>query len=116
MLKGTVFKCHDDMAQLVMQSELGASRAILDAGYNLDCLLIRYQVGDDAIAQAALHRSSCAAVPPQDKVAPPQRNPTQCHGGPRTLQSHPIGCTAAHMLLASKTSECLIVACHLQSG
>ena len=45
MLQGTVFKCHDDMAQLVMQSELGASRAILDAGYNLDCLLIRYQVG-----------------------------------------------------------------------
>ena len=41
-----MFKCHDDMAQLVMQSELGASRAILDAGYNLDCLLIRYQVGD----------------------------------------------------------------------
>ena len=44
MLQGTVFRCHDDMAQLVMQSELGASRAILDAGYNLDCLLIRYQV------------------------------------------------------------------------
>lgn len=98
-----MFKCHDDMAQLVMQSELGASRAILDAGYNLDCLLIRYQVGDDAIAQAALHRSSCAAVQPMDWVQ-------------RTHVSQSIGWTAAHMLLASKTSECLIVACHLQSG
>eukprot|EP00891_Asterochloris_glomerata_P004976 jgi/Astpho2/4976/fgenesh1_pg.00070_%23_29_t len=51
--KGTVFKCHDDMAQLVMQSELGASRAILDAGYNLDCLLIRYQGLDWRDSRAA---------------------------------------------------------------
>lgn len=38
-----VFKCWPDMASVVLESEIGASRAILDAGYNIDSLMVRYQ-------------------------------------------------------------------------
>ena len=94
MLQGTVFKCHDDMAQLVMQSELGASRAILDAGYNLDCLLIRYQVGTSC--------NRCGSSAPQLLCCSPANGPGAAY--------------TCIVLLAGKTSECLIEACHLQSG
>ena len=41
--KGTVLKCHADMSEMVTLSEIGMSTAILEAGFNLDCLQIRYQ-------------------------------------------------------------------------
>ncbi|MCJ1464020.1 hypothetical protein MMC07_002630 [Pseudocyphellaria aurata] len=42
--KGTVFHCWENMAETVIHSELGASQAIIKAGYNLDSLMLRYQV------------------------------------------------------------------------
>lgn len=42
--KGTVLQCHKDMAEMVTLSEIGMSKAILEAGYNLDSLMLRYQV------------------------------------------------------------------------
>lgn len=42
--KGSVLQCHKDMAEMVTLSEIGMSKAILEAGYNLDCLMLRYQV------------------------------------------------------------------------
>ena len=44
--RGTVLQCHRDMAEMVTLSEIGMSIAVLEAGYNLDCLMLRYQVGD----------------------------------------------------------------------
>jgi len=42
--KGSVLQCHKDMSEMVTLSEIGMSSAILEAGYNLDCLMLRYQV------------------------------------------------------------------------
>mmetsp|Transcript_669 Transcript_669/g.1942 ORF Transcript_669/g.1942 Transcript_669/m.1942 type:complete len:501 (-) Transcript_669:495-1997(-) len=39
---GSVFKCHATLGDAVWNSEIGASSAILRAGYNLDCLMLRY--------------------------------------------------------------------------
>lgn len=41
--KGSVLQCHKDMAEMVTLSEIGMSKAVLEAGYNLDCLMLRYQ-------------------------------------------------------------------------
>lgn len=41
--RGTVLACHRDMREVVIQSEMGMSAAIMDAGYNLDTLMLRYQ-------------------------------------------------------------------------
>ena len=38
-----VFRCYDSIHDTIWHSELGASLAILDAGYNLDSLMLRYQ-------------------------------------------------------------------------
>ena len=38
-----VFRCHGSLKETIWHSELGASAAILEAGYNLDCLLLKYQ-------------------------------------------------------------------------
>ena len=38
-----VFSCWKRMSDVVRYSEIGASKAILDAGYNLDSLMTRYQ-------------------------------------------------------------------------
>jgi hypothetical protein len=38
-----VFTCWQEMADVVVNSEIGASRAIFDAGYSIDCLMSRYQ-------------------------------------------------------------------------
>lgn len=42
--KGTVLQCHKDMSEMVTLSEIGMSTAILEAGFNLDSLQLRYQV------------------------------------------------------------------------
>ena len=41
--KGTVFRCYESMADVVIQSEIGMSTAILQAGYGIDSLMLRYQ-------------------------------------------------------------------------
>lgn len=41
MADGNVFKCYDHIHLTMFYSELGASKAILDAGYTIDCLMMR---------------------------------------------------------------------------
>jgi hypothetical protein len=41
---GNVFGCHASLADAVWHAEMGASLAILDAGFNIDSLMLRYQV------------------------------------------------------------------------
>lgn len=41
---GTVFQCHKDLQDTILHGEIGASRAIMAAGYNIDSLMLRYQV------------------------------------------------------------------------
>lgn len=36
-----VFQCYDNMYDTIYYSELGSSAAILDAGYNIDSLMVR---------------------------------------------------------------------------
>jgi hypothetical protein len=38
-----VFACHRDRWDTIYYSELGSSLAILQAGYNIDCFMLRYQ-------------------------------------------------------------------------
>ncbi|KAK9810073.1 hypothetical protein WJX72_004380 [[Myrmecia] bisecta] len=40
---GQIFSCYDSLHDTIYYSELGASLAILDAGFNIDSLMIRYQ-------------------------------------------------------------------------
>ena len=42
--KGTVLRCYNNMAETVTFSEIGMSVAVLEAGYNIDSLMLRYQV------------------------------------------------------------------------
>ena len=60
--KGTVLQCHADMSEMVTLSEIGMSTAILEAGYNLDCLMLRYQVCASACLASMLFRPH--AFPP----------------------------------------------------
>jgi hypothetical protein len=38
-----VFACHKDRWDTIYYSELGSSKAILDGGYNIGCMMLRYQ-------------------------------------------------------------------------
>lgn len=40
---GSVFACHASLQDTVFQAEVGASRILLDAGYNIGSLMLRYQ-------------------------------------------------------------------------
>ncbi len=40
---GRVFQCHNSRWNTIYYSELGSSTAILKAGFNLDCLMAKYQ-------------------------------------------------------------------------
>lgn len=40
---GKVFACYDDIAFTVLNSEIGASTAIINSGYSIDSLMLRYQ-------------------------------------------------------------------------
>ncbi|KAK9918451.1 hypothetical protein WJX75_004177 [Coccomyxa subellipsoidea] len=39
---GTIFKCYESLQDVVWYSEVGASRAILEAGYTIDALMMKY--------------------------------------------------------------------------
>lgn len=65
--KGTVLQCHKDMAEMVSLSEIGMSKAILEAGYNLDSLMLRYQVGLCRHLRT-LHISATAAACTEDAI------------------------------------------------
>lgn len=43
LTRAGVFICYATQAETVQKAEIKASSAILDAGYNIDCLLLRYQ-------------------------------------------------------------------------
>lgn len=38
-----VFRCHDNIADAVYHAELGSSLAVLNAGYTIDSLMLRYR-------------------------------------------------------------------------
>ncbi len=38
-----MFGCYENLLDTVWHSEVGASKAILDAGYSLDSLMLKYQ-------------------------------------------------------------------------
>lgn len=40
---GEVLKCHNGIHDAIWHAELGSSAAVLNAGYNIDCLMLRYQ-------------------------------------------------------------------------
>ena len=40
---GHVLECHQVIHDAIWHAELGSSAAILNAGYGLDCLMLRYQ-------------------------------------------------------------------------
>lgn len=49
-----VFKCYNNMWDTIYHSELGSSAAILDAGYNIDSLMVRFDT---------LFTTACAPTP-----------------------------------------------------
>ena len=38
-----VFECHADLRHAIYHAELGSARAIFQAGYTIDSLMLRYQ-------------------------------------------------------------------------
>jgi hypothetical protein len=40
---GAVLQCYTDIHDAIWHAELGSSKAILDAGYSIDSLMLRYQ-------------------------------------------------------------------------
>lgn len=60
-----VLRCLDDKFDTVLASEMGATAAVLAAGYSFDSLMLRYQVGAAAagvrvLAAGARAPSTCA--------------------------------------------------------
>ena len=71
--KNTVLKCYKDMAETVTYSEIGMSMAMLEAGYNIDSLMLRYQVNPNQIFL-------CMSTPnahTQSYVLPPSMSATR---------------------------------------
>lgn len=62
-----VFRCWGHIHETIIESEIGASRAMLAAGYSIDCLMLRYQVRGAvqcsrvlaACTVGCLHRIDC---------------------------------------------------------
>jgi hypothetical protein len=40
---GRVFACYKDIHDTIWHAEVGSTKAILDAGYTIDTLMLRYQ-------------------------------------------------------------------------
>ena len=40
---GHVFQCHPTLKHVIYHSELGSAKAIFEAGYTIDSLMLRYQ-------------------------------------------------------------------------
>lgn len=40
---GNVFACHANMADAIYNAEVGASRIVLEQGYTIDSLMMKYQ-------------------------------------------------------------------------
>lgn len=58
--KGTVFHCWEGMADTVIHSEIGATQAIVEAGFTFDSLMLRYQVSArGSTAQHGQHTGMC---------------------------------------------------------
>ena len=65
MLLGTgkVFNCWGHIHETIIESEIGASKSIMDAGYTIDSLMLRYQVrgGNRWCASAGSRQPAAAA-------------------------------------------------------
>ena len=59
--KGTVLRCYANMAETVTFSEIGMSIAVLEAGYNIDSLMLRYQARKLCLKLASIARSALPA-------------------------------------------------------
>ena len=46
---GQVFSCYDNLHDTIYFAELGSSLAVLEAGFNIDSLMLRYQVRKDVL-------------------------------------------------------------------
>ncbi|KAL4442029.1 hypothetical protein ABPG77_011290 [Micractinium sp. CCAP 211/92] len=57
---GSVFACHESMRDVIHSSELGSSRVILEAGFNIACLMQRYQARDLIATEGRLPSGSAA--------------------------------------------------------
>lgn len=97
-----VFACHKDRWDTIYYSELGSSLAILQAGYNIDCLMLRYQ-GVDWRSKANWDCNSRYAVTPGHAVCllphPYMCATTACDGVgflPRYLLIVLVSVTVAH--------------------
>ncbi len=62
--KGTVLRCYANMAETVTFSEIGMSVAVLEAGYNIDSLMLRYQVCEPCFKSASTVSSTLPARMP----------------------------------------------------
>ena len=61
---GTVFRCYSHIHLTMFHSELGASKAILDAGFGLDCLMLRHRLLSPPPPVAHVHRPGHRCRPP----------------------------------------------------
>jgi hypothetical protein len=58
--EGNVFKCWSSRWDAVYYGELGSSKAVLEAGYNLECFMSRWAPGID---RATTWSASCRGGP-----------------------------------------------------
>ena len=52
-----MLKCHTHIHDAIWHAELGSGAAVLAAGYNLNCLMLRYQVQELKPSRAIPDRS-----------------------------------------------------------
>ena len=68
-----MFRCHENIADAVYHAELGSSAAILDAGYTIDSLMLRYRGVDWSDARNWGCNAMCARPPPPPSLPCPRR-------------------------------------------
>ena len=56
-----VFQCYEDMWDTIYHSELGSSKVILDAGYNIDSLMVRSWSARVHLCTCCCQRSSMSS-------------------------------------------------------
>ena len=59
---GHVFECHKQISDAVYNAEVGSSLAILQAGYTIDSLMLRYQGVDWTDPQNWQCNDKCATI------------------------------------------------------
>ena len=103
--KGTVLRCYANMAETVTFSEIGMSVAVLEAGYNIDSLMLRYQA---CASKPSHHHLGLHRLPACDDL-----QTVHCTSGNRDMPPNTMHHDVSTLMLRNILACCRV--CHVAS-